>query len=90
MDGLARRKYNVDGLASKKTTWTDLPAEKRHGRACPQKNEMACAQHAAAYIFDKHKLMSSYDFYPQNILLRKGQTDQTRQQFVNEYLVGYM
>ena len=33
--------------------------------------------------------MSSYNFYPQNILLRKDQTDQTRPQFMNEYLVGY-
>ena len=67
------QKNDMDGLACRKTTWTGLPAEKRHGRAC---------------IF-KHKLMSSYKFYPQNILLRKGQIDQTRPQFMNEYLVGY-
>ena len=33
--------------------------------------------------------MSSYNFYPQNVVLRKGQRDQTRPQFMNEYLVGY-
>ena len=69
------QKNDMDRLARRKTTWTGLSAEKKTWRVCGTRQ----------LVFFYHKLMSSYNFYPQNNLLRKGQTDQTRPQFMNEW-----